>query len=64
MKNQGFNDYDIQALVDNELTQAQEQDVRAYLERDRHARDRFEQLMRQKKLLQLSCAIRDVTQVH
>ncbi len=44
-------DYDIQALVDNELGWEEEKLVRAYIESNHEARKRYDELMRQKSLL-------------
>lgn len=44
-------DYDIQALIDHELDQEQEEFVRARVESDEKARVRYQQLLRQKDIL-------------
>ena len=45
-------DYDIQGLVDGELNPEEEQHVLSYLERNSDARQRYEELWKQKMLLQ------------
>jgi anti-sigma factor RsiW len=46
-------DYDIQALIDNELDHESEKRVRLYLEQNETAKRYYEDLVRQKKLLQM-----------
>ncbi|MCE7887570.1 MAG: hypothetical protein DYH13_08755 [Alphaproteobacteria bacterium PRO2] len=48
---QTITDFDIQALVDNELGWEEEKSVRAHIESDPDARHRYEELIRQKRLL-------------
>jgi len=50
--NQGITDRDIQALVDDELSQEQAARVREYLLHDPRARYRYDSLIKQKQLLQ------------
>jgi anti-sigma factor RsiW len=45
-------DFDIQALVDCELGAAHERKVRDYLHKDHQARRRYQELLKQKALLQ------------
>jgi len=45
-------DFDIQALVDNELNWEQEKRVRSFIDADPKAKARFEMMRRQKGLLQ------------
>lgn len=45
-------DYDIQALIDGELEGDQKQHVLAHIENDKAARQRYEELSHQKRLLQ------------
>lgn len=52
MSQQTITDFDIQALVDNELGWEQEKSVRVQLEHDAEAKRRYEELCRQKRLLQ------------
>lgn len=52
MSHQTITDFDIQALVDNELEWEQEKSIRAYLEVTPEAKRRYEELCRQKRLLQ------------
>lgn len=52
MGTQVITDFDIQALVDNELSWEQEKSVRAYLEATPEAHKRYKELCRQKRLLQ------------
>ncbi|USO08367.1 MAG: hypothetical protein H6866_03915 [Rhodospirillales bacterium] len=47
-----LNDFEIQALVDNELGWEDEKRVRALLSADRGAKARYEMLRQQKRLLQ------------
>jgi len=42
-------DYDLQALVDNELDHEEEKRIRAYIEQDFSARKRYDELVKQKK---------------
>ena len=51
---QDFNvtDFDIQALIDNELDYETEKTVMSYLDKDVKAKERYDTLKRQKKLLQ------------
>jgi anti-sigma factor RsiW len=46
-----FKDMDIQALVDDELSQEEAKNVRKFMEADCHASKRYEELLRQKNLL-------------
>lgn len=52
MDNHTVTDFDIQALVDNELNWEQEKRVRSCIEADPKAKARFELLRQQKNLLQ------------
>lgn len=45
-------DFDIQALVDNELPWEHEKQVRAYIKATPDAQKRYDELCRQKRLLQ------------
>ena len=45
----GITDYDIQALVDNELTWEDEKRVRAHLKNNPEAEKRYQELMLQRK---------------
>lgn len=45
-------DFDIQALVDNELTWEEEKRVLNYIEQTPYAQKRYEELRRQKSVLQ------------
>ena len=47
----GITDYDIQALVDDELGHEEGKEVLSYLEQDSTARKRYNELMKQKNLL-------------
>lgn len=47
-----ISDFDIQALIDNELTWEREKEVLSYLEHDPQAKRRYNELSRQKTLLQ------------
>ena len=47
-----INDYDIQALIDNELEWEQEKHIRAFIEHNSVAKSRYEELKEQKMLLQ------------
>ena len=49
---QTITDFEIQALVDNELSWEEEKQVRAYIEASAAARSRYDELVRQKRLLQ------------
>lgn len=51
MRTYGVTDYDIQALVDNELEHEDAERVRQHIERSNNARQRYEQLLKQKALL-------------
>lgn len=46
-------DYDIQALIDNELDWESEKRVRLHLEHNPHAKKYYDDLVHQKKLLRL-----------
>lgn len=46
-----ISDYDIQAYIDNELNHEKAKTVRAYIEENRHARERYKKLVAQKDLL-------------
>ncbi len=48
-----YTDYDLQALVDNELEYERAKNVRRYVQTDPVAAERYEELLQQKKLLQL-----------
>jgi len=48
---QGITDYDIQALVDDELSHEEGKEVLSKLEQNRDARNRYNELMKQKNLL-------------
>lgn len=52
MDNTTITDFDIQALVDNELNWEQEKRVRLHLDTDPKAKARYEMLRTQKGLLQ------------
>ncbi len=49
---QTLTDFDIQALVDNELPHEEEKAVRAHIQADPDARRRYNELCHQKRLLQ------------
>lgn len=51
MKTENVGDFDIQALVDNELGREEEKRIRAFLERNYYARKRYEELLSQKTRL-------------
>lgn len=51
MDNGIITDYDIQALVDNELTPEEEGRVRRYLNANQYAKKRYLELCRQKEML-------------
>ncbi len=51
MNTKFFTDYDIQALVDNELTWEDEKKVRDFIGRNPPAQKRYDELERQKNLL-------------
>ncbi len=51
MNTQYFTDYDIQALLDNELSWEDEKRVREFINRNPPVKKRYEELERQKKLL-------------
>lgn len=46
-------DYDIQALIDNELNHEEAKEVFGHLEKNRSAYKRYKELMAQKNLLKL-----------
>lgn len=46
-------DYDIQALVDNEVSWKKAEHILAFLQKNRKMRERYESLQRQKNLLQM-----------
>jgi anti-sigma factor RsiW len=46
-------DYDIQALVDNELDSEQEREILSYIQSDPELRNRLKELIIQRKLLKL-----------
>lgn len=52
MDNHTITDFDIQALVDNELNWEQEKLVRSFIDADPKAKAKFELLRSQKMLLQ------------
>lgn len=45
-------DYDIQALVDNELQEQHQERVRLFIQTNPQARQRYQELCRQKEILQ------------
>lgn len=45
-------DYDIQALIDHELSYEDEKEIRGHIESNREAQKRYEGLLQQKRLLQ------------
>ena len=47
-----FTDFDIQALIDNELSWEEEKKVRKYLRENVRAKERYLELKKQKELLQ------------
>jgi anti-sigma factor RsiW len=51
MSTRVITDLDIQALADNELSRADAERVRNYIEKNPEAHERYEEILRQKELL-------------
>ena len=53
MNMQSITDYDIQALVDNELPENKARQVRDFIKKNKSAQQRYQQLQEQQELLQM-----------
>ena len=51
MSAQNISDYEIQALVDNELDWEKEKRVRAFVDNNARAQERYQELIEQKEIL-------------